>query len=150
MLTQSWAVALRRAGWRAIYHGVQHDPTGAARAVTLFDREGQHLPYGDPAWRGETRGLDEPAVATALDRYGYVVTRSDPDLPVVALDDLTGRPARRHRGVDVAAATLEACLIVRRAYGSHSADATLTRVMLGAGPIDLRLDHEHPHAPGAM
>lgn len=98
-LTQSWAVALRRAGWRAIYHGVQHDPTGTARAVTLFDREGQHLPYDDPAWQGETYALvDEPAVATALDRYGYVVTRSDPDLPVVALDDLTAPRGRRHRG----------------------------------------------------
>ena len=33
-------------------------------------------------------------------------------------------------------------LIVRRAYGFHSADAALALVMLGAGPIDLHLPHE--------
>lgn len=40
-------------------------------------------------------------------------------------------------------------LIVRRAYGFHSADAALARVMLGAGPIDLKLPHEHPPAQAA-
>jgi transposase len=34
-------------------------------------------------------------------------------------------------------------LIVRRAYGFHSADAALALVMLAAGPINLRLPHEH-------
>lgn len=34
-------------------------------------------------------------------------------------------------------------LIVRRAYGFHSANAALALVMLGAGPIDLKLPHEH-------
>jgi transposase len=33
-------------------------------------------------------------------------------------------------------------LIVRRAYGFHSADAALALVMLGAGPINLTLPHE--------
>lgn len=37
-------------------------------------------------------------------------------------------------------------LIVRRAYGFHSADAALALVMLGAGPIDLKLPHEQPAA----
>lgn len=37
-------------------------------------------------------------------------------------------------------------LIVRRAYGFHSADAALALVMLGAGPIDLKLPHERPAA----
>lgn len=36
-------------------------------------------------------------------------------------------------------------LIVRRAYGFHSADAALALVMLGAGPIDLKPPHEHSH-----
>ena len=40
-------------------------------------------------------------------------------------------------------------LIVRRAYGFHSADAALALVMLGAGPIHLRLPHEHPPAQAA-
>jgi transposase len=34
-------------------------------------------------------------------------------------------------------------LITRRAYGFHSADAALALIMLGAGPIDLTLPHEH-------
>ncbi len=33
-------------------------------------------------------------------------------------------------------------LIIRRAYGFHSADAALALVMLAAGPIDLKLPHE--------
>ena len=36
-------------------------------------------------------------------------------------------------------------LIVRRAYGFHTADAALALVMLAAGPINLRLPHEHHH-----
>lgn len=40
-------------------------------------------------------------------------------------------------------------LIVRRAYGFHTADAALALVMLGAGPIDLRLPHEHEPATKA-
>jgi transposase len=35
-------------------------------------------------------------------------------------------------------------LLVRRAYGFHSADAALALVMLAAGPLDLKLPHEHP------
>lgn len=34
-------------------------------------------------------------------------------------------------------------MIVRRAYGFHSADAALALVMLAAGPINLKLPHEH-------
>ncbi len=33
-------------------------------------------------------------------------------------------------------------LLIRRAYGFHSADAALALVMLAAGPIELRLPHE--------
>ena len=33
-------------------------------------------------------------------------------------------------------------LIIRRAYGFHSADAALALVMLAAGPIDIKLPHE--------
>jgi transposase len=37
-------------------------------------------------------------------------------------------------------------LIIRRAYGFHSAQAALALIMLSCGPIDLRLPHElHPH-----
>jgi transposase len=35
-------------------------------------------------------------------------------------------------------------LLVRRAYGFHSAEAALALVMLACGPIDLKLPHEHP------
>lgn len=34
-------------------------------------------------------------------------------------------------------------LLVRRAYGFHSAEAALALVMLACGPIDLKLPHEH-------
>jgi hypothetical protein len=35
-------------------------------------------------------------------------------------------------------------LIIRRAYGFHSAAAALALVMLSRGPITLRLPYEHP------
>lgn len=35
-------------------------------------------------------------------------------------------------------------LLIRRAYGFHSAEAALALVMLACGPIDLQLPHEHP------
>jgi transposase len=40
-------------------------------------------------------------------------------------------------------------LIVRRAYGFHSAEAALALVMLACGPINLKLPHEHQHQPAA-
>jgi len=40
-------------------------------------------------------------------------------------------------------------LIIRRAYGFHSADAALALVILAAGPIDLKLPHEHPTTQAA-
>jgi transposase len=40
-------------------------------------------------------------------------------------------------------------LIVRRAYGFHSADAALALVMLACGPIDLQLPHEQQPAKAA-
>jgi transposase len=36
-------------------------------------------------------------------------------------------------------------LLIRRAYGFHSAKAALALVMLAAGPINLTLPHEHPN-----
>ena len=35
-------------------------------------------------------------------------------------------------------------LIIRRAYGFHSADAALALVMLACAPINLTLPHERP------
>jgi len=40
-------------------------------------------------------------------------------------------------------------LIIRRAYGFHTADAALALVMLGAGPINLQLPHERTPVPAA-
>jgi len=40
-------------------------------------------------------------------------------------------------------------LLIRRAYGFHSADAALALVILAAGPIDLTLPHEQPAAQAA-
>lgn len=56
--TQWWADQLRRAGHRALFHGIQHDPTGQLRAVTLFDKAGEHPPYDDAAgWRASRHAL---------------------------------------------------------------------------------------------
>lgn len=85
--TQAWAANLHRAGWRAAYSGIAHDPAGRLRAITLFDSAGAHLPYDDEAWRHELEPLDVPAVHAALSRYGITVTRSDPELAFVTLDD---------------------------------------------------------------
>lgn len=40
-------------------------------------------------------------------------------------------------------------LIIRRGYGFHSANAALALIMLGAGPINLKLPHEQPPAQTA-
>lgn len=40
-------------------------------------------------------------------------------------------------------------LLIRRAYGFHSADAALALVMLAAGPIQLSLPHERPASKAA-
>ncbi len=93
--TQAWAVNLHRAGWRAAYHGVSHDPGGRLRAVTLFDCAGAHRPYDDASWQWDLESLEEPEITAALARYGIRVTRSDPELPFVALADsrLTDDPS---------------------------------------------------------
>jgi transposase len=41
-------------------------------------------------------------------------------------------------------------LLIRRAYGFHSADAALALVMLSAGPIELKLPHERPASKAAV
>jgi hypothetical protein len=88
-LTQAWAQALRRAGWQLLHHGIQHDPTGRLRGVTIFDRAGEHPPYDDVDgwWHTDQDLHDDDELRVALARYGIHVTRSDPSLPVVSLDD---------------------------------------------------------------
>jgi len=88
-LTQGWADQLRRAGHRALFHAIRHDPTGRLRAVTLFDKAGPHAPYGDdPGWAGTRHALDtDAALHAALRRYGITVERSDPALPVIPVED---------------------------------------------------------------
>lgn len=81
------AATLHRAGWRAAYHGIAHDPAGRLRAVTLFDRAGAHAPYDDDTWRHDVEPLDGPDVRAVLRRYGITVTRGDPELPFIPLDD---------------------------------------------------------------
>jgi hypothetical protein len=96
-LTQSWALALHRAGWLALQHGISHDPAGRLRGVTLFDAAGEHLPYDDKGWEAAARTLhDDEVLGQQLHRFGIVVTRSDVQLPVVSLADsgLLSRPTR--------------------------------------------------------
>ena len=97
-LTQRWAVALRRAGWRALYAGVQHDPTGRSRSVTLFDAAGELDPYDDPDWRPVIHELaGDPEVVAALARYGLEVLDDRVDLPVVTPPGLNPSRHRQRR-----------------------------------------------------
>jgi hypothetical protein len=88
-LTQAWAWALSRGGWRAIQHGIQHDPTGRLRAITLFDEAGDHPPYNDPdRWPATLSTChDDPELRKALRRYGLSILRDDVALPVISLPD---------------------------------------------------------------
>lgn len=87
-MTQRWAAALRRAGWRAVYSGVAGDPAGDERAVALFDDAGEHAPYDDDGWAVSVHTLhDDAGLHEELARFGVTVTRSDPQLPVVGLKD---------------------------------------------------------------
>ena len=87
-MTQRWAHQLRRAGWRALHHGIAHDPAGRLRAVTLFDSAGAHPPYDDDRWEVVVHTLhDDDVLHRELRRYGITVARSDPQLTVVPLND---------------------------------------------------------------
>ena len=81
MRTQRWAAALRRDGWWAVYSGVQHDPSGQLRAVTLFDAAGPHPPTWGSDWQVVVATLeDDVALHADLARYGVAV-RDPGDLP---------------------------------------------------------------------
>ncbi len=95
--------------------------------------------------------LTDVEVADMLDRWCSRVQRSRLEPFIKA-----GRTMRRHRDGILAAiqlglsnARLEGLnqrvrLIMRRAFGFHSAQAALALVMLSAGPIDLHLPWETP------
>ncbi len=89
VLTQAWATALRRAGWRALYSGVQHDPAGQLRAVTLFDSQGEHAPYDDPdGWPHTSHSIaDDAALLDALSSFGVHVAESELAVRYVALEE---------------------------------------------------------------
>lgn len=82
-LTQAWAAALRRDGWWLLHGGIQHDPSGRLRAVTLFDHAGAHPPSYGKAWVHAIDTLhDDDDLLDELADYGIEV--HDPgDLPFV-------------------------------------------------------------------
>ena len=98
-------------------------------------------------------GLTVEAVGELLDRLLARLSRCRPR-PFIRL----GRTIRKHRQGILAARRLKlsnaraealnnkAKLIVRRAYGFHSAQAALALIHLTCGPITLTLPHEHPFA----
>jgi len=95
-------------------------------------------------------GLTEHTVAELIDRLLARLSRSRLK-PFVRL----GRTIRKHRDGILAARRLKLSnaraealnnkvkLIVRRAYGFHSANAALALVHLTCGPVKLNLPHEH-------
>lgn len=118
---------------------------------------------GGEVWRAYTlkealRGIFAPGltaddVEVLLDRFISRAARSRLQ-PFVKL----AATIRKHRDGILAAVRLGATnaraealnnrvrLIVRRAYGFHSAPAALALIMLSCGPVDLRLPHElHLH-----
>jgi transposase len=96
-------------------------------------------------------GLTVDAVAALIDRLLARLSRGRLK-PFVRL----GRTIRKHREGILAARRLKlsnaraealnnkAKLIVRRAYGFHSANAALALIHLTCGPLKLTLPHEHP------
>ena len=98
-------------------------------------------------------GLTVAAVELLLDRLLARLARSRLE-PFVRL----GRTIRKHREGILAARRLKLSnalaeamnnkvkLIVRRAYGFHSAEAALALVHLTCGPVTLTLPHEHAFA----
>lgn len=117
---------------------------------------------GGEVWRGYTlkeatraifaSGLTFTDVEILIDRLLSRLARSRLE-PFIRL----GKTIRKHRAGILAAIRLginqgrtealnnKVRLIVRRAYGFHSAEAALALVMLTCGPITLRLPHQ-PHA----
>jgi transposase len=116
--------------------------------------------HGGALWRAYQRkeelraifagGLTDDETAELLDRWCARVARSRLEPFVKA-----GRTIRKHRDGILAAirlgltnARLEGLnqrvrLIMRRAFGFHSAKAALALVMLSAGPVNLTLPWEH-------
>lgn len=83
-LTQQWAEELHGAGWQALYHGASHEPTGRGRSVTLFDKTGTHVAWGD---RWDAPGV-EPLLSSAtievLAAHGISVSDLRPHLDLRA------------------------------------------------------------------
>jgi transposase len=114
---------------------------------------------GGEVWRAYTlkeavRGIFAPALTPAdveilIDRLLSRLARSRLE-PFIRL----GKTIRKHRDGILAAVRLginqgrtealnnKVRLIVRRAYGFHTAEAALALVMLTCGPITLRLPHQ--------
>ena len=88
-LTQRWALQLHRAGWRALWTGIQHDPTGALRAVTLFDLAGEHrsLRCGHRLAARRARPAGRPGGHLGLAPLRHHDHGSNPLLPVVPLSE---------------------------------------------------------------
>jgi RES domain len=77
--TRAWARALHAAGFAAMVGIPRHDVTGRQRSVTLFDREGEHPPYGW-RWRPQTTPVPD-RLLDRMERWGIRVVPIPFDLP---------------------------------------------------------------------
>jgi transposase len=168
---------VRRAYWNKLRDVGDHDAArrfkGARWALlkrpdNLTDQQADTLralrSAGGEVWRGYTLkealraifapGLTHHDVALLLDRFISRARRSRLE-PFVKL----AATIQKHRDGILAAIRLgvtnarsealnnKVRLIVRRAYGFHSATAALALIMLSCGPVELSLPHElHPHS----
>ncbi len=97
-----------------------------------------------------TRRREEALLSGTIHDAGHLRSPSEPLKPFVRL----GRTIRKHRDGILAARRLKLSnaraealnnkvkLIVRRAYGFHSARAALALIHLTCGPVELTLPHE--------
>lgn len=88
--TRAWAHGFYQAGFPALLSIPRHDPEQALRSVTLFDRAGEHEPFGW-SWSTGLRRLDVEVIAL-LRPWGVKVTSIPRDLPPVKPS-----PPRRQR-----------------------------------------------------
>lgn len=89
-LPRAWARQLHQAGFRALRGKVRHDPGLRELSLTLFDRSGEHEPYGW-RWRTVRRRLDRAAdLLAVVEEYGYRILEPPYDVTTKEIESPGG------------------------------------------------------------